>query len=58
MAHIANIRDDQGQIQTDPIQINARFAQCYLDLYTSRAGYTLDSLQDFLAQVVSYSIGG
>lgn len=36
VAHIANIKDDQEHIQSDPVQINARFAQYYESLYTSR----------------------
>lgn len=51
IAHIANIKDDQGHIQSDPLLINARFAHYYEQLDTSRADFTPASLQDFLAQI-------
>lgn len=51
IAHIANIKDDMGQLLADPAMINARFAQFYELLYTSKTDYTIDTLQHFLGQI-------
>lgn len=44
IAHIANIKDDMGNLLADPAMINDRFAQFYELLYTSKTDYTLSQI--------------
>lgn len=46
-SHIANIRDNSGSLQSDPLQINAQFAK-YECLYTSKVDFAPDRLTAFL----------
>lgn len=51
ISHIANIKDEQGGLLSDPQQINTRFANYYETLYTSRANYTPEALTLFLDHI-------
>lgn len=51
MSGIANIKNANGQLISDPGGINACFAAFYRDLYSSRARYSTAELQAFLEEV-------
>lgn len=51
MTGIANVKDTDGQLVSDPGGINACFASFYSNLYSSRAGYTQTDLQAFLEDI-------
>lgn len=51
LAHIVGVQGDGGLLLTDPEQINTRFASYYQQLYTSRAHYSMDQLDQYLTRL-------